>query len=257
MCDVEKRIAFCSDVPDAAVLVYKTLDSTNSEARRLAERGYTSPTLIIAREQSAGRGRMGRSFYSPKDSGLYMTALFEASESPSDTVQLTTSAAAVTAMAIEELLQIRVDIKWVNDLYLGGKKICGILCESFEALGRRFAVVGIGINLSTVDFPSELADIAGSLGVDRDIRYDLAAKIFSLLWRSYHTADKGDIIAYYKERSIVIGKRIFFVEDGKKNFAKVLDIDVFGRLLVSLDNGGEKILSSGEITLRLDGGDEK
>lgn len=257
MCDVEKRIAQNSEIPNAAVLVYKTLDSTNSEARRLAERGYKGPTLIIAREQSAGRGRMGRSFYSPKDTGLYMTALFEASESPSDTVLLTTSAAAVTAMAIEELLRIRVDIKWVNDLYLNGKKICGILSESFEALGRRFAVVGIGINLSTVDFPSEIEDIAGSLGVGGDIRDDLAAKIFGLLWRSYHTTDKSEIIAYYKERSIVIGKRIFFVEDGKKHFARVLDIDEFGRLFVRLDNGGEKILSSGEITLRFDGGDGK
>ena len=186
-----------------------------------------------------------------------MTVLLEATESPCNTVTLTTSAAVVTAMAIEELAHVRVDIKWVNDLYLGGKKICGILCESFEALGRRFAVVGIGINLSTVDFPSELDGIAGSLGVSGDIRDDLAARIFALLYKSYHSSDKGEIIAYYKARSMVMGKRIFFIEDGKKHFAKVLDIDEFGRLLVHLDDGGEKILSSGEITLRLDGGDGK
>ena len=255
MNEVEKRIAFASSIPDAVVFVHPSLDSTNSEARRLAERGHANPTLIIARSQSAGRGRMGRSFYSPEDTGLYMTAMFEASENFCDTVLLTTAAAVATAKAIERLACISVGIKWVNDLYLDTKKICGILCESFEAFGKRFVAVGIGINLCTEDFPCELNGIAGSLGIKKDIRDDLAATIFGKLWHYYHTADKSDMIAYYKERSIVIGKRIFFFEGGNKYFGTAYDIDMYGRLWVHLDDGNEKTLSSGEITLRLDEGE--
>ena len=249
---IEKRIAERSEVEDAVVFVHESLDSTNSEARRLAESGCDAPTLIIAKEQSAGRGRMGRSFYSPADTGLYMTALLEAAEDLRDTVLITTTAAVATSRAIERLARISVGIKWVNDLYFNGKKICGILCESFEASGKRFVAVGVGVNLSTKDFPAELVNIAGSLGVRDDIRDDLAALIFGELWRAYHASDRGDVLAYYKARSVVINKNIVFFEDGRKYFGTATDIDGYGRLLVRLDGGGEKILSSGEITLRLD-----
>jgi BirA family biotin operon repressor/biotin-[acetyl-CoA-carboxylase] ligase len=198
---------------------------------------------------------MGRSFYSPKDSGLYMTALFEANESLVSTVLMTTSAAVAAARSIEALSGIKVEIKWVNDLYLNEKKICGILCEAFEACGRRFICIGIGINLFTKDFPEELAAIAGSLGVERDIKDELAARVFCELWRSYHTDERGDMLAYYKEHSLVIGKPIYFIEDGKKHFGVARDIDEFGHLCVTLEDGSEKILSSGEITLRLDKGE--
>ena len=257
MNDLEKRIARLSNVPDSLVFVHASLDSTNTEARRLAESGCARPTLVIAERQSAGRGRMGRSFYSPADTGLYMTAMFEATESVSDTVLLTTSAAVATARAIERLARISVGIKWVNDLYRNGKKICGILCESFEENGKRFVLVGVGVNLCTEDFPDELKGIAGSLGVKKDIRHELAANIFGELWNYYHTRDQSGMIEYYREHSLVIGKRIVFFEDGKSCFGTARDVDEYGRLFVCLDNGDEKILSSGEITLRLDEGDGK
>ena len=255
MKEAEKRIAELSGVPRTSVLIYPTIDSTNTEARRLAEADKKAPLIIIAKEQSGGRGRMGRSFYSPDNTGLYMTVLLEASHNMIDNVMLTTSASVAVCRAVEKLSGIRLSIKWVNDLYLNGKKICGILCESFEASGKRFLAVGVGVNISTADFPSEISDVAGSLGVSENIKNELAAEIFAELWRLYNTGDKSEMIDYYKERSIVLGKRIFFVENGVKQYAEAIDIDEYGRLAVRLDNGKEKILSSGEITVRLDVGE--
>ncbi len=250
MKNIESRIARLCRVPNASVTVFESIDSTNTEARRAAERGEGTPALIIARHQSAGRGRMGRSFYSPADTGLYMTVLVEASDSLVDTVLLTTAAAVAVARAIENTAGTVVDIKWVNDLYLGGKKICGILCESFETGGKKYVAIGVGVNLYTEDFPAELADIAGSLGVMDDIRAELAADIFGSLWRFYCLGERADMLEYYRARSMVLGKRIVFYENGAEYFGEALDIDEYGRLTVRLDDGSKKILSSGEISLR-------
>lgn len=255
MNDTEKRIRDASMVPSAEVVIFDSIDSTNNEARRRAERGDTVPSLIIAEHQTAGRGRLGRSFYSPANTGLYMTALFEISSSPSDTVFLTTAAAVAMAKAIEKCAGISVDIKWVNDLYLFGKKICGILCESFATGNRRYVAVGIGVNLYTEDFPEELSEIAASLCPERDVKYELASEVFGTLWRFYDTGDRTDMLEYYRAHSMVLDKRVVFYENEKAHFGVAESIDKDGRLCVALDDGSKKILSSGEITLRLDKGD--
>ena len=142
---------------------YDVIDSTNTQARRLAGEGDSSPLLIIAREQSAGRGRLGRSFFSPADTGLYMTLLYYPDRSVAELTGLTCAAAWASALAVERLCGISSQIKWVNDLYLGGRKVCGILCESFGTPHGTAIAVGIGINLTTKDFPDALDSIAGSL----------------------------------------------------------------------------------------------
>ncbi len=252
MKDKEKRIACLSAVPSAEVVIFESIDSTNSEARRRAASGNGAPALIIANSQTAGRGRLGRSFYSPESTGLYMTAVFEESCVIESSVLLTTAAAVSVARAIERLSGITVGIKWVNDLYLNEKKICGILCESFEACGKRFVSVGIGVNLCTEDFPAELSGIAGSLGINGELKYELAADIFGSLWSFCQDGSKAEMLEYYRAHSCVLGKKIIFYENGVPERAVAQRIDDFGRLEVILENGKAKILSSGEITLRLD-----
>lgn len=252
MKDKEKRIACLSAVPSADVIIFESIDSTNTEARRRAASGKSAPALIIANSQTAGRGRLGRSFYSPASTGLYMTAVFEASAAFESTVLLTTAAAVSVARAIERLAGITVGIKWVNDLYLNDKKICGILCESFEACGKRFVSLGIGVNLCTEDFPAEISGIAGSLGINGELKYDLAADIFGSLWRFYSEGDRAEMLEYYRAHSSVLGKKIVFYENGVQGRAVAQGIDDFGRLEVRLESGNIKKLSSGEITIRLD-----
>lgn len=249
---LQRRIAERVGIDSLEVSLFDIIDSTSNEARRLAEKARSTPRLIIARAQSAGRGRLGRSFYSPSGTGLYMTALFGASERPSDNVMLTTAAAVAVAMAIDSLCRVRTEIKWVNDIYLGTKKICGILCESFECGSERYVSVGIGINLYTEEFPPELSGVADSLRPRPNIEYDLAAEIFTRLYSFWRDMPTEEIIEYYRERSLVLGKRIMYAENGERYRASAVDIDRYGRLLVRGEDGKIKILSSGEISLRLD-----
>lgn len=235
------------------VCVFEEIDSTNTEARRRAEEGVKTPLLLVANSQSGGRGRLGRSFYSPARTGLYMSFLAEASGDFEDTVRLTTAAAVAVVRAVKELFEIDVDIKWVNDIYLHGKKVCGILCESFSGKGgKKFAVIGIGINLSTSEFPEELRDRAASLFPRNAQRCALTARIADKLCALWSYPSDSEIMEDYRAHSMVLGKRIIFTEDGVETSARALSVDDVGRLTVVLDDGSKKILSSGEISLRCD-----
>lgn len=233
------------------VVVFDEIDSTNTEARREAEGGDSTPALILANAQSAGRGRMGRSFFSPPATGLYMSLLLEAKAELADTVRMTTAAAVAVASAIEELCCIEVGIKWVNDVYFGGRKICGILCESFVCGGgKRYAVVGIGINLYTEEFPDEIKGRAASLFPHEGIRNALAAAIARKLFEFWEAPEDERIIEYYRVHSIVLGKRVIFTEGGVEREGTALSVDGFGALRVRTDEGEERMLTGGEISLR-------
>lgn len=234
------------------IAIFDDIDSTNSEARRQAERGEPSPALIIARAQSAGRGRMGRSFYSPSDTGLYMSLLIENCEI-SDSVQLTTAVSVAVAESIEAICGVRVDIKWVNDIYLCGRKICGILCESFSlADGKRYSVIGIGLNLYTQDFPKDIENKAASLMPNAGDRNLFAARIADEIMDISTRNSNTDIMSFYRERSLVLGKEIVFIENGTEYSGVPEMVDDCGRLYVRLWDGSEKMLSSGEISLKID-----
>ena len=133
------------------VSVLRTVDSTNTEARRRILSGESLPQAILAEEQTAGRGRMGRSFYSPAGTGIYLSLCFEASGS--EILFLTTAAAVAVHRAIREVTGIVTDIKWVNDLYFRGRKVSGILAESFSVEEKRYVIRGVGVNLYTTEFP--------------------------------------------------------------------------------------------------------
>ena len=225
---------------------YRVIDSTNARAKAWARAGAAHGALVIAAEQTAGRGRLGRVFASPRGAGLYMTAILWP-ESAAALERLTIAAAVAVCDAIEMLTPYRPGIKWVNDLLLGGKKICGILAEAVSSPdGRRGAVVGIGVNLVEDALPEELRAIAGAIGgVERDA---LCARIYRNLLR--RLADSGDaLIEAYRARSIIIGREIAYCEKGVWRQALAEGIGAAGELLVRGPDGALRALRAGEVTL--------
>ncbi len=240
-----------------AIHLFDEIDSTSDEARRIALDEGSAPALVIANSQTAGRGRMGRSFFSPAKTGLYLSFLQKAKKNLEDTVRLTTSAAVAVSLAIEEIYGIKTEIKWVNDLLLSGKKVCGILAESFSSkTGERFVIIGIGVNISTEVFPDEIKGRAASLGEKAERREDLAAAIVNRLSAYYQNPKSPEISRIYKERSAVLGKRVWLFLDGERISALAEDIRDDGTLVARLDSGEMRELHSGEITLRFDDGKE-
>jgi len=226
---------------------YDTIDSTNSEAKRRAAE-LSLPAVLVADAQSAGRGRMGRDFFSPRGTGLYFSYLTEVSDRET-AVGLTAAAAVAASRAIARTTGRECKIKWVNDLLLDGKKVAGILCECFGVDGRLFAVVGIGINLGTTDFPAELRHKAGSLGVLTDVRRDLTVSLSEELHALVRALPDRSFMGEYRARSAVLGRRVRYVQNGVAYEGEAIAIDDGGGLLVKDGEGRERLLASGEISL--------
>lgn len=195
------------------------------------------PMLITAKSQTAGKGTRGRSFYS-KGGGLYMSLALEVDDAHLQ--KLTVLTAVATAKSIEKLSGKEVGIKWVNDIYFEGKKVCGILCERVE----NAVVIGIGINLSVKAFPDEIKNIAVNLGkINRKkLAKNIVNEILSML------KSEEDFIPYYKSKSVLIGKEISYVFDGAEYKGVAVDIDNVGGLVVET-NGEKQTLTSGDVML--------
>lgn len=253
---------------DREVVVYKSIDSTNQEVKRRALDGAKEGLVVLSEEQTAGKGRRGRSFYSPAGTGIYMSVLFHPSEEKTkDVVLITTAASVAVCRAIRKLLPEEPQIKWVNDVYLRGKKICGILTEAvsdFESGRIDTVVVGIGINYHVPEdgFPKEIRDVAGSVCTDesRIPRNDLVAAVINELYELYDGLADRTFLEDYKKWSNVLGKEVKFssgstvVEDGRNQdwqYGTAVDIDRDGGLVVRLENGEKQVLRTGEITLRV------
>lgn len=238
------------------IIIYPTIDSTNNEAKRLIANGLEGVALIIADEQSGGRGRRGRGFFSPAGAGVYMTLVLRPRVSMSEAASLTTAAAVAVALAVERLSGKHVEIKWVNDVYLEGRKICGILTEAigdFESGSVQSVLVGIGINMYSCEFPEEIRERAaslctGTMGINRN---EMIAAVTNEVMRLY--ADLGDksYLKPYREHSMVIGREVDYYENDKPVRAFALDVDDTGALIVKNEDGSIKTLSGGEITLRV------
>lgn len=244
---------------------YDEADSTNRRAREYAggtEGSAVTPSLFVAQRQTCGRGRQGRSFYSPDSTGLYMTLLLEAPSAGHSFTRLTSLSAVAAAEAIDKVLGLQVAIKWVNDLYLDGKKVAGILAESFPAGDKRYVALGIGINIFTKEFPEELRARAGSLRADdteddeerKAVTYALALVICQRLISALACRDQSGYMEKYRAASCVIGKRIAFELGGVMKQGRAVDITDMGELCIELDTGESVKLSTGEISVfSLDG----
>lgn len=240
---------------DCRVDVRKSLPSTNTELKKLAAGGEKEGKVLIANEQTAGRGRMGRSFYSPSNSGIYMSLLLRPVLSAEKAVLLTTLAAVSTARAIEQVCGISIGIKWVNDLYYNGRKVAGILTEggiNMENGMLEYAVIGIGVNVSTSAFPEEIQNTAASVAVyGRQIsRAYLAAQILNRLIADLPELETKSYMQEYKARSVILGKEIYVLKKGGQIPAVALDIDENAALLVRYSDGSTEKLSSNDISIR-------
>ncbi len=241
---------------------FDRLDSTNGTAKTLAVSGAPHGTVVVAEEQTAGRGRLGRSFFSPKGTGVYLSMIIRPTEIDLDhnsAILLTTAASVAVTRAVKKSLDLDLQIKWVNDLYLGQKKVCGILAEGVidPKLGVLSAIVlGIGLNHQepSEGFPEELKDIAGALNITTITADELAAAIAEELWAMLPTLSDRTFLEEYRNRSLVLGKRVRIFPKNDASCGTIvtaIDIDNNGGLVVQHDDGSTETLTTGEISLRI------
>lgn len=240
------------------IYMYDTITSTNAALKEMAANGTKEGATVIAAEQTAGRGRFKRQFYSPKTSGIYMSMLIKPHIPASQSTAITTAAAVAVSEAAEAVSGKKTAIKWVNDVLINRKKICGILTEAsvdIESGSLQYAIVGIGVNVYKPDggFPDDIKNIAGAVFDEPgyDLRNRLAAEIINRFMRYYKELDKKTYLAAYRERCIVPGRKITVLSHDKSTKALALDVDDDCRLHVRYDDGSEDYLSSGEISIRL------
>ena len=232
------------------IVVKEITESTNSDAARLAK-DANHGTVIISDAQTAGRGRLGKSFYAPKG-GIYMSVILKLGLTFSDAVLVTTAASVAVCKAIEAVSNVRPKIKWVNDILLEDKKICGISCEAVS-FGEMIdsVILGIGVNFSAQEFPDDLQDTAGVLFEKPTVsRNRLIAEILKNILSETKDLSSRNFIDDYRRRSAVIGKPIRYLENNVWSDAEAVGINENGGLII-LENGKEKTLVSGEITLRI------
>ncbi len=234
---------------------YDTVSSTNAEAKLYAaEAADKAPILFLANEQSAGRGRLGRSFVSRADGGIYMTLLYFTREELTSAVTVTTAAAVAAASSIESVSGQRVGIKWVNDIYNDRGKVAGILVETVPVSDGYAIAVGIGINIGVKEFPRELWGIASSLDdIDESGMAELVLKICEgLLCHAEHHGDRG-YMKDYRRLFILQNKTVdIYVSDEHVLRGEVQGVDDYGGLLVLPEGQNEiRAFHSGEITVRL------
>jgi BirA family biotin operon repressor/biotin-[acetyl-CoA-carboxylase] ligase len=263
--DMRDRIvkALGADADRVTLHVYDSVTSTNTLLRQLADAGAPDGTVIIARQQTAGKGRQGRAFFSPPDSGLYLSMLLRPDLRPDALSELTPMAAVAAAEAAEAVSGQRVQIKWVNDLLLRGKKVCGILAETAFSGGDYYVVIGIGINLTEPPggFPPELREIAGAVcapGTDPDAALvQCAASLTAALLRGFAGLAEKRYLAGYRARLCGMGQPITVIENGTETPAVALGIDDSVRLHVRYPDGTEQWRATGEIRIVLIGKNEK
>ena len=237
---------------------YKTVSSTNEVAKNLALSGAKHGTVVISEEQTAGKGRLGRSFYSPANTGIYMSIILRPNLTAMDSVLITTSSSVAICDAIHKVTGIESQIKWINDIFINNKKVGGILTEAstnFESGTIDYLILGIGINFNKPkdNFPYELKEIASSIytdncnGINRNM---LCAEIINNILYMIPKIKKYDFISEYKKRSLILNEEITYTIAGISSKGKAIDINKDGSLVVRHDDGSLKILNSGEVSIR-------
>lgn len=237
--------------------IVEEVGSTNDEMKKAALSGEKEISILIAHSQSAGKGRKGRSFYSPENTGIYMSFLLRPKYTPEECTLLTTMAATAAARSIEKVTGKKTQIKWVNDVFMEGRKVAGILTEaSFSAdkKGLDFAVVGIGINITPPadGFPDEISDIAGTVLSDgtKLIKNRLIAEIINSFVENYNTLPQREYLEHYRKRLFFLGQEITVLEADRTYKATAIDVDSMCHLIVKLPDGTGKVLYGGEISIK-------
>lgn len=263
----EDGIMICLDKESGADLHFaQTVTSTNNIVKELASEGAAEGYTLVAASQTKGKGRAGRSFYSPEDTGVYLSILLRpAYYDAARASRFTTIAAVAACDAIKECGIDGAGIKWVNDVYVEGRKVCGILTEASVDLESGFldyAVLGIGFNAYVPDggFPEEIRERAGAIFKEpvSDGKNRLAAAFINSFMKYYRqekeSGKDGEVPGYvsaYRERNIVPGKDIDVLTGGTARAARAIEIDDDCHLLVEYADGTRENLSAGEVSIRL------
>lgn len=261
--DAETILSFVED-PSVKVKFFDVIDSTNTQAKReLAEEvaGKLHKTVYVAAHQTAGRGRLGRPFYSPDSSGIYLSIVYS-KDNITQPALFTANAAVAVSRAIQKVYGVDAKIKWVNDVYVNGAKVCGILTEgiaNFETGLIESAIIGIGVNIQmNENLPEELKNVAGSVISEgqSNKRAEMTAQIINEMLAILDGGEQTEKASMqeYKARSNLIGKEIEFspvINQTEKNYKCVVqDITEDAKLVVKMPDGEVRILESGEISIR-------
>lgn len=232
------------------IKVKKSVSSTNTIMKEKAHDGGKEFSVLIASMQTGGRGRMGRTFHSPHGTGIYMSILLKNKEGSSPLL-ITTDAAVCVARIFEEMTGEKAKIKWVNDIYMQGKKVCGILTEGVG----EYAVLGIGINVlpPKKGFPEDIKDIAGAVFKRKKpyLREKVIVKLLREFMNVYENPDHEKLLSEYRERSIVLGKEILILKNKDRETATAIDIADDYSLVVKKENGEISYLNSGDVSIKI------
>ena len=242
------------------LLCLEQIDSTNTEAKRQAMAGAPDGLVVLAEEQTGGRGRLGRSFQSPRGTGLYLSALLRPRLAPETVANLTAWVAVAVCDGIEACFGVRPQIKWTNDIVLNGKKLCGILTElglESETNSLDYLVTGIGINTNQrrEDFAPEIRDMATSLALElgRPVRrVELARHVIQALDRMYQNfpENKAAYLDRYRQDCLTTGRPVQLITPTQRREAQAVEIDGQFRLVVEFPDGSREALMAGEVSVR-------
>lgn len=255
---------FCAEAVgeyDAPIFLYDTLESSNRTAKTLALEGAPHGTMVLAGQQTAGRGRLGRRFESPAGKGVYLSLVLRPSLPMTEAQAVTVSAAVAVCRAVKKLCGLELGIKWVNDLYYNGKKVCGILTEAaldLESGMLDYAVLGLGFNVAAPadGWPEDLRDVAGALydsSPAPGARAALAAAFLNAFWPLYRAGPRSGYLDEYRRRQALTGQRVLVTpRRGTPRAAQVQGIDDECKLVVRFDGESRPAaLNSGEVSVRL------
>jgi len=233
-----------------AIEIRNKVTSTNLIMKEKAQEEAVDFSVLIASEQTAGRGRLGKSFHSPGRTGIYMSILFTMKKD-SNPLLVTVDAAVCVARTLERITGEKAFIKWVNDIYIKGKKVCGILAERVE----NRIVLGIGINVFRPKggFPDDIKDKAGVLfeRKKRRIREQVITELINSFYTIYENPVRDELLAEYKKRSIVVGKNVKVLRNGGEEPAIAISINDDYSLLVKKENGEFENLNSGDVSIKI------
>ena len=237
------------------IIEYECIGSTNAEAKKYAAAAEErTPVLFLAREQSAGRGRLGRSFYSSLSGGIYMSLLYFTEDSLSDAVSVTTAAAVFTAMAIEKVTGKPMKIKWVNDVYNARGKVSGILTETLSVGDSTAVVVGIGINTGEDSFPPELCGIAASIGeITENQRAEVVDLITDALLAHAKNPQSREYMTEYRKRFMLCGREVELLSAGEVIARGLVEgvSDDGGLIFRRAGSDETETIHTGEVSVRL------
>ena len=243
--------------PKLNITIFEELDSTNNYLKKLGSQGEKENQLVIALSQTGGRGRMGRSFYSPNGTGIYFSLLLHPKFSAEKSLFLTVMAAVSVAETVMKYNSNNIKIKWVNDIYIDGKKVCGILTEGAINSDKslNYAVVGIGINVVVPEngFPDDIKEIATAIfpgKTEENIKEKIVAEVVNKFFKMYNGIDT-DFVKRYKEYSYLTGKEINIIQGETTRPATVIGITDDCHLFVKNESGELEEISSGDVSVRV------